>query len=127
MGDDNSTSTTEQVDEVGRLIRNLFLSHKRAYEIIKAQNPQAQMGVNQYFYGLPSWLQKLVNRNASVIKGDNDLQRQADRLALKRDLLRGDRISKLRANISDKNKPDIVLAALTRTPEREEQVAFSDD
>ena len=121
------TSTTEQVDEVGRLIRNLFLSHKRAYEIIKAQNPQAQVGVNQYFYGLPSWLQKLVNRNASVIKGDKDLQKQADRLALKRDLIRGDRISKLRANISDKNKPDIVLAALTRTPEREEQVAFSDD
>ena len=121
------TLTTEQVDEVGKLIRNLFLSHKRAYEIIKAQNPNAQVGVNQYFYGLPSWLQKLVNRNASVVKGDRDLRKQADRLALKRDLIRGDRISRLRANISDKNKPDLVLAALTRTPEREVQVAFSDD
>jgi beta-glucosidase/6-phospho-beta-glucosidase/beta-galactosidase/ABC-type amino acid transport substrate-binding protein len=121
------TTTAEQVDEVGKLIRNLFLSHKRAYEIIKAENPHALVGANQYFFGLPLWLQKLVNRNASVIKGDKDLQKQADRLALKRDMIRGDRISRLRANISDKNKPDVVLAALTRTPEREEQVAFSDD
>ena len=44
------TTTAEQVDEVGKLIRNLFLSHKRAYEIIKAENPQAQVGANQYFY-----------------------------------------------------------------------------
>lgn len=121
------TTTTEQVYEVGKLIRNLFLSHKRAYEIIKAQNPQAQVGANQYFFGLPTWLQKLVNRNASVVKGDRDLKKQADRLSLKRDLIRGVRISRLRANVLDRNKPDVVLAALTRTLEREEQVTFSDD
>ncbi len=88
-------TTTEQVEAVGKLIRNLFLANKKAYEIIKAENPHAQVGVNQYFYGLPSWLQQLVNRNASAIKGDKDLQKQADRLALKRDLIRGDGISAL--------------------------------
>jgi ABC-type amino acid transport substrate-binding protein len=121
------TTTTEQVEAVGKLIRNLFLANKRAYEIIKAENPHAQVGVNQYFYGLPLWLQQLVNRNASAIKGDKDLQRQADRLALKRDLIRGDVISGLRANMLGKNKFDVVLAALTKTPERMEQVAFSED
>ena len=120
-------TTADQVDAVGKLIRNLFLANKKAYEIIKAENPQAQVGVNQYFYGLPSWLQKLVNRNASAIKGDKDLQKQADRLALKRDLIRGDAISGLRADTLGKDKIDVVLAALTRTPEREEQVAFSED
>ena len=120
-------TTTEQVDAVGKLIRNLFLANKKAYEIIKAENPHAQVGVNQYFYGLPSWLQKLVNRNASAIKGDEDLQKQADRLALKRDLIRGDAISQLRANTLGKDKIDVVLAALTKTPERLEQVAFSED
>ena len=120
-------TTTEQVEAIGKLIRNLFLANKRAYEIIKAENPHAQVGVNQYFYGLPSWLQKIVNRNASAIKGDKDLQKQADRLALKRDLIRGDAISRLRANTLGKDRIDVVLAALTRTPEREEQVAFSED
>ena len=120
-------TTAEQVEAVGKLIRNLFLANKRAYEIIKSENPQAQVGVNQYFYGLPSWLQQLVNRNASAIKGDSDLQKQADRLALKRDLIRGDGISAFRANTLGKNKFDVVLAALTKTPERMEQAAFSED
>ncbi len=121
------TTTSEQVDAVGRLIRNLFLSHKRAYDIIKAENPRAKVGVNQYFYGLPSWLQQLVNRNAAAIKGDKDLQKQTDRLALKRDLIRGDRISRFRANVLEKDKFDIAPAAPTRSAEREASASFSDD
>jgi beta-glucosidase/6-phospho-beta-glucosidase/beta-galactosidase/ABC-type amino acid transport substrate-binding protein len=120
-------TTADQVEAVGKLISNLFRANKKAYEIIKAENPRAQVGVNQYFYGLPSWLQQLVNRNASAIKGEKDLQKQADRLALKRDLIRGDEISAFRANTLGKDKFDVVLAALTKTPERMEQVAFSDD
>jgi beta-glucosidase/6-phospho-beta-glucosidase/beta-galactosidase/ABC-type amino acid transport substrate-binding protein len=120
------TTPFEEVEAVGNLIRNLFLAHKKAYEIIKAKNPNAKVGVNQYCYGLPRWLQKLVNRKASSIKGNKDLQRQMDKLAERRDLIRGNRISKLRANFFEKDRVDVVIAALTQTPEREKQVVFSE-
>ena len=47
------TTPLEEVEAVGNLIRNLFLAHKKAYDIIKAKNPNAKVGVNQYCYGLP--------------------------------------------------------------------------
>ena len=111
---------------MGNLIRNLFLAHKKAYEIIKAKNPNAKVGVNQYCYGLPRWLQQLVNKKASSIKGNKDLQKQMDKLVERRDLIRGDKIGKLRANFFEKDRVDVVIAALTQTPEREKQVMFSE-
>jgi beta-glucosidase/6-phospho-beta-glucosidase/beta-galactosidase/ABC-type amino acid transport substrate-binding protein len=122
----DGTTTAEQVEAVGGLIRNLFLSNKNAYEIIKAENPKAQVGVNQYVYGLPRWLQRIVNRNISAIKNDSDLSKHLDQLVLKRDLIRGERISRFRAQVLEKNKVDVVLAALTRTDERETRVLFSE-
>lgn len=122
----DGTTTAEQVDAAGRLIRNLFLSNKKAYDIIKAENPKTQVGVNEYIYGLPWWIQQLVNGNASAIKSDNDLQKQIDRLAFKRDLVRGERISRFRANVLGNDKVDVVLAGLTRTEERETRVMFSE-
>jgi beta-glucosidase/6-phospho-beta-glucosidase/beta-galactosidase/ABC-type amino acid transport substrate-binding protein len=120
------TPLHEQMEDVGNLISNLFLSHKRAYDVIKARNPRALVGVNQYCYGLPSWLQQFVNRNASAIKGDADLQRQVDRLSLHRDLIRGNRVSRMRGITFDKNKVDVVIAALTETSEREQEIRFSE-
>jgi ABC-type amino acid transport substrate-binding protein len=120
------TTLLEEVEAVGNLIRNLFLAHKKAYDIIKAKNPNAKVGVNQYCYGLPRWLQQLVNRNASSIKGNKDLQKQVEKLAERRDLIRGDRIGKLRANYLEKDRVDVVIAALTQTQERGEQVMFSE-
>ncbi|MDD1753743.1 MAG: transporter substrate-binding domain-containing protein, partial [Methanotrichaceae archaeon] len=119
------TPLNTQMEDVGNLIRNLFLSHKRAYDVIKTGNPHAQVGVNQYCYGLPWWLRKLVNRNASAIKGDGDLQRQVDRLSLRRDLIRGSKVSRMRGITLDKDKVDVIIAALTETPEREQEMRFS--
>lgn len=119
-------TTAEQVDAVGRLVRNLFLSHKKAYDIIKVENPKALVGVNQYIYGLPWWLAQLVNRNVSAIKREDDLNNQVDRLALKRDTIRGERISRFRAGLLEKDKVDVVMAALSKTSEREALVTFSE-
>jgi ABC-type amino acid transport substrate-binding protein len=116
------TTAIEQVEAVGKLVRNLFLSHKAAYEIIKMANPSAEVGVNQYFYGLPEWLQQLVNRNVSGIRGYEDLLRQRDRLALRPSIVRGNFL----ADLFLQGKVDVVMAALTQTPEREQQVMFSE-
>jgi beta-glucosidase/6-phospho-beta-glucosidase/beta-galactosidase/ABC-type amino acid transport substrate-binding protein len=122
----DGTTTIEQANKVGKLIRNLFLSNKNAYEIIKAENPNALVGANQYIYGLPWWMQQIVNRNVYAIKSSKDLIEQMDQLALKRDLVRGQSISKFRAKFLDKDKVDVILAALTRTDERESMVMFSE-
>lgn len=82
--------------------------------------------MNQYIYGLPWWIQQLVNRNVSGIKSDEDLQKQVHRLSLKQDLVRGERISRFRANVLGKGKVDVVMAALTMTEERETKVVFSE-
>jgi beta-glucosidase/6-phospho-beta-glucosidase/beta-galactosidase/ABC-type amino acid transport substrate-binding protein len=120
------TPLDKQMKCVGNLIRNLFLSHKKAYDVVKAKNPHARVGVNQYYYGLPLWLQWFANRNASAVKGDADLQRQVDRLSQRRDLIRGSRVSRIRGITLDKNKVDVVIAALTRTSEREQEMLFSE-
>ncbi|HSD57526.1 MAG TPA: family 1 glycosylhydrolase, partial [Methanotrichaceae archaeon] len=116
------TTAIEQVEAVGKLVRNLFLSHKAAYEIIKMANPNAEVGVNQYFYGLPEWLQQLVNRNVLGIRGDEELLRQRDRLALRPSIV-GEGVL---ADLFLQGKVDVVMAALTQTPEREQQVMFSE-
>jgi len=112
----------EQVEAVGKLVRNLFQSNKAAYEIIKSINPRAEVGVNQYFYGLPGWLQQLINGNASGIRGYEDLLSQRDRLALRPSLVGGGALTWqfLQSDV------DVVIAALTQTPEREHQVMFSE-
>ena len=38
---------------VGQLIRNLFLAHTRAREIIKSKFPEAMVGANPLLLGLP--------------------------------------------------------------------------
>jgi beta-glucosidase/6-phospho-beta-glucosidase/beta-galactosidase/ABC-type amino acid transport substrate-binding protein len=120
------TTEMEQVEALGKLIRNLFLSHKAAYEIIKGENPNAMIGANQYFYGLPGWIQQLVDGNARRIKGTEDLLGQRNRLAQRPSLLPGSQIQKAWANILMHGKADVTIAALTQTPERELQVMFSE-
>ena len=119
------TTPLEEVEAVSNLIRNLFMAHKKAYEIIKAKNPNAKVGVNQYCFGLPGWLQQLTNKNATSIKNNEDLLKQMRLLAERRDLIRGGIIGKVRANTIDKNRVDVVIATLTQTPERESLVMFS--
>lgn len=116
------TTAMEQVEAIAKLVRNLFISHKAAYEIIKRANPNAEVGVNQYLYGLPVWLQKLINRNASGIKGYDDLLSQRNRFALRPPTVGGSVMS----NLLGHGQVDMVIAAMTQTPEREQKVMFSE-
>jgi beta-glucosidase/6-phospho-beta-glucosidase/beta-galactosidase/ABC-type amino acid transport substrate-binding protein len=102
----------DQVIAVGQLIRNLFLAHTRAREAIKAIHPEAKVGANPLLLGLPAWLQRWINRNATRITSQNDLARQVRRCS-ERTLL-------------ENGEVDVVVATFTRTPERAQQVMFSE-
>lgn len=102
----------EQMDAVSRLIRNLFLAHTAARAVIKRHHPAAQVGANPLLLGLPGWLQSWVDRNATRLRSRDDLVRQG-RVFSERALLEQGRV-------------DVVVATLTRTREREGQVAFTE-
>jgi beta-glucosidase/6-phospho-beta-glucosidase/beta-galactosidase/ABC-type amino acid transport substrate-binding protein len=110
----------DQVMAVGQLIRNLFLAHTRAREIIKSKFPEAMVGANPLLLGLPVplllglpvWLQRWINRNATRIQSQDDLARQVHRCSERSMLERGE--------------VDVVIATFTRTAERARQVMFSE-
>jgi ABC-type amino acid transport substrate-binding protein len=102
----------DQVMAVGQLIRNLFLAHTRAREIIKNKFPEAMVGANPLLLGLPVWLQRWINRNATRIQSQDDLARQVHRCSERSMLERGE--------------VDVVIATFTRTAERAGQVMFSE-
>jgi len=106
------TTLQEQVEAVSDLMRNLFLAHTAARKALKAVNPEAQVGCNPNGLGLPGWLQKWLDGNVMRLRSREDMTKQAHRYAA-RPLL-------------EQGKVDLVLATLTRTKEREQQVAFSD-
>src|SRR5258708_10319071 len=106
------TTLQEQVEAVSELMRNLFLAHTAARKALKAVNPEAQVGCNPNGLGLPGWLQKWLDGNVMRLRSREDMLKQAQRYAA-RPLL-------------EAGKVDLVLATLTRTKEREQQVAFSD-
>jgi beta-glucosidase/6-phospho-beta-glucosidase/beta-galactosidase/ABC-type amino acid transport substrate-binding protein len=102
----------DQIEALGKLIRNLFMAHTEARRIIRRANPAARVGANPLLLGLPIWLQRFINWNATRMHSPNDLGKQARRLA-ERALL-------------EQGQVDVVMATLTRTPEREQQVMFSE-
>ena len=102
----------DQVSAIGNLIRNLFLAHTQARHIIRNANPEAQVGANPLLLGLPVWLQRWINRNATQIRSPDDLAKQVGRCSEQALLERGE--------------VDAVVATLTRTAERARQVMFSE-
>jgi beta-glucosidase/6-phospho-beta-glucosidase/beta-galactosidase/ABC-type amino acid transport substrate-binding protein len=102
----------DQVMAVGQLVRNLFLAHSRAREIIKSKLPEAMVGTNPLLLGLPVWLQRWINRNATHIRSQDDLARQVHRCSERTLLERGE--------------VDMVIATFTRTALRARQVMFSE-
>jgi beta-glucosidase/6-phospho-beta-glucosidase/beta-galactosidase len=74
----------DQILALGQLIRNLFIAHTEARKIIKASNSNAMVGANPLLLGLPVWLQRLINWNATRIKSKADLNKQVQRLAAPR-------------------------------------------
>ena len=74
-------SADDQIAAIGALIRNLFVAHSRARAIIKAANPDALVGANPLLLGLPFWLQRFINWNATRLRTQADLGRQVKRFA----------------------------------------------
>jgi beta-glucosidase/6-phospho-beta-glucosidase/beta-galactosidase len=58
------SSVNAEAGAVGRLVPNLFLAHARARAAIRAEWPQAKVGVNPLVTGFPGWLQKLMDWGA---------------------------------------------------------------
>src|SRR5579875_407552 len=104
-------SFAEQVEAVAALMRNLFLAHTAARAAIKRRNKAARVGANPLLLGLPVWLQRIVDRNATRLRDHADLAASARRFAARPRTVRGD--------------VDVIVAALTATPTRARSVAFS--
>ncbi len=102
----------EQMAAVLRLIPNLFRAHAQARAAIHAVHPQSMLGSNPLVLGLPRWLQRLIDRNATHLKSPEQAIRQAERLSQWRILNFG--------------RVDISIAQVTMTQERMGRVLFSE-
>lgn len=105
-------SGDEQMDDVLRLIPNLFRAHAQSRAAIQKIHPASKVGTNPLVLGLPRWLQKLIDRNATHLQSPEQAKRQAARLS-QSGLLEGGNI-------------DVSLAQITMTKQREDRVLFSE-
>jgi beta-glucosidase/6-phospho-beta-glucosidase/beta-galactosidase len=105
-------TSEEQMDAVLQLMPSLFRAHARAREEIRKLRPDAKCGTNPLILGLPRWLQRLVDRNATRLKSPEDARRQA-RLLSQRPLL-------------DRGAVDISISQIAMSQERMEHVLFSE-
>jgi len=105
-------TSAEQMEAVLRLIPNLFRAHATAREAIHAVHPESKVGSNPLVLGLPRWLQRLVDRNATHLKSPEQAMRQAIRLS--------------QHTLVENGKVDISIAQLTMTQERMSHVLFSE-
>jgi beta-glucosidase/6-phospho-beta-glucosidase/beta-galactosidase len=100
-----------QMDDVLTLIPNLFRAHAKARDAIRRIRPNARVGTNPLVLGLPQWLQRWVDRNATHLQSPKDAKRQAARIAQPA-FVEGGRV-------------DCSIAQLTMTPERGQHSFFS--
>jgi beta-glucosidase/6-phospho-beta-glucosidase/beta-galactosidase len=105
-------SFADELDAVGSLMRNLFMAHTAARKIIKVGNPNAQVGVNPMLLGLPGWLQAFIDWNVTRLRTWDDWLRKGERFS--------------RRKAYEHGKVDIMLANLSITRDRSEQVDFSE-
>jgi beta-glucosidase/6-phospho-beta-glucosidase/beta-galactosidase/ABC-type amino acid transport substrate-binding protein len=101
-----------QMDDVLSLIPNLFHAHAKAREAIRRIRPEARVGANPLTLGLPRWLQRRIDRNATHLQSPEAAKRQAARIAQSA-LVEGGRV-------------DCSIAQLTITLERLEHAFFSE-
>ena len=104
-------SISAQMDTLAAVIRNLFVAHTRARAAIRQINPHAMVGSNPAILGLPPWLLRFLDWMMTRVKSQKALLKHGRRLS--------ERMLPLSRNV------DIVLAALTRTEDRAEQIDFS--
>jgi beta-glucosidase/6-phospho-beta-glucosidase/beta-galactosidase/ABC-type amino acid transport substrate-binding protein len=105
-------SGDEQMDDILTLIPNLFRAHAQAREAIRRVRPQARVGTNPLVLGLPRWLQRWIDRNATHLRSPEDVKRQATRIA--------------QSWINEGGRVDFTIAQLTMTMERQEHAFFSE-
>ena len=107
-----NATLADELEATGLLMRNLFLAHTAARKIIKQANPEALVGVNPMLLGLPGWLQGIIDWNVTRLRTWNDWLRRGQGFGSRKARERG--------------RVDVMLAALTATRDRSEQVDFSD-
>ncbi|HEY2554685.1 MAG TPA: family 1 glycosylhydrolase [Candidatus Cybelea sp.] len=101
-----------QMDDVLTAIPNLFRAHAKARDAIKRVAPNARVGTNPLVLGLPRWLQRLIDRNATHLQSPQAAKRQVARFAT--------------AAIVEGGRVDCSIAQLTLTLERGEHAFFSE-
>ena len=111
-GLDRFASTSDQMRALSRLVPNLFLANSRARAAIRDVRPTAQVGSNPFLLGLPGWLQQIIDKNATRINTQDQLEGQGRRVT-ERPFL-------------DSGKVDAAIAQLTMTSERMNKVLFSE-
>jgi beta-glucosidase/6-phospho-beta-glucosidase/beta-galactosidase/ABC-type amino acid transport substrate-binding protein len=101
-----------QMDDVLTLIPNLFRAHAKARAAIRNCRPNARVGANPLVLGLPQWLQRWVDRNATHLQSPEAAKRQAARIA--------------QSSIVEGGRVDCTIAQLTMTPQRGQHAFFSE-
>jgi beta-glucosidase/6-phospho-beta-glucosidase/beta-galactosidase/ABC-type amino acid transport substrate-binding protein len=105
-------SGDEQMDDVLTVIPSLFRAHAKAREAIRRIRPNARVGANPLVLGLPRWLQRWIDRNATHLKSPEDVKRQATRIA--------------QSWLNEGGRVDCTIAQLTMTMERQEHAFLSE-
>ena len=106
------TSLAGQLGSSVQLIRNLFLGHRSAREIIRIINPQAKVGANPFVLGLPVLLQYFVDWLATRMRDGSSFLKNNRRMSEQAVLAR--------------TPVDVVIARFTPTTGRRSRVAFSE-
>jgi beta-glucosidase/6-phospho-beta-glucosidase/beta-galactosidase/ABC-type amino acid transport substrate-binding protein len=101
-----------QMNDVLTLIPNLFRAHAKARDAIRRIRPTARVGTNPLVLGLPQWLQRWVDCNATHLQSPKDAKRQAARIA--------------QSAFVEGGRVDCSIAQLTMTPERGQHSFFSE-
>ncbi|MBV9105199.1 MAG: family 1 glycosylhydrolase [Verrucomicrobia bacterium] len=104
------TSLATQIENVPKIMRNLFVAHRLARTLIKAKNPDAHVGSNPFVLGLPSGLQSLLDWLVATASDHPRLARRTRAIA-QRPVAR--------------TAVDVVLSQLTPTSSRSGKISFS--
>jgi beta-glucosidase/6-phospho-beta-glucosidase/beta-galactosidase/ABC-type amino acid transport substrate-binding protein len=110
-GRDPLATGEEQMDRVVQLIPNLFRAHAASRAAIKQAHRDARVGTNPLVLGLPRWIQRLADRNATRVKSPEQVRNQAKRL--------------MQHHLVDRGNVDLSIAQLTITHGRMEHALFS--
>ncbi|MBV8279017.1 MAG: family 1 glycosylhydrolase [Verrucomicrobia bacterium] len=106
----DETSLEEQIENVSKLMRNLFVANRLARTLIKAKNPAAQVGSNPFILGLPSWLQAWLDWRATSARDHSKMLHRARGIAERR---------------IAPTAVDVVLSQFVPTATRRKKVSFS--